>query len=493
MKSMVISNLLPGFLACVLAAVLCVPVIAQEEPYVAAVVLLNREDDCSPLTNGTQVKCGVNLDVQTNDNQGSVAFELGVGMLLSSAANGTGQTPTGRPRGFAGQNQGGGTVLTGARFPTIIRGGGAVMLGGGAQWLPSPVFSPDGGAFLDPLRGVAQPAPAAPLDALWGNSGAEPRAHSSPIAGGPDATNATPLRSGIYYSTETNSSSNVVANGQPVRLGPGHFRFEPAVGQFFGEFVFIGGLLAPGGAVHIEVGPGLYFFAGAQESSNKPGNLLRLSNGSTFSDGGPVIGPALNAGELFIFSDARLPGIFELAQFIEATIDHDLTNLILGSTSFAPLRQGIAGIQGPSNGHISVNVHGLTDQAPVEFLAYRSFVLWQDRNNSIVDYTDEDGVSPGHIFCGDFAPGCSNTGGPRNNQSQEPLADRLNSSFPGGESTEMVLQSNPNVRIYGVAYQPRGAFLSVAGDGGSGNLLQIVSGAIRVQKNASLKLGPFVH
>jgi hypothetical protein len=71
-------------------------------------------------------------------------------------------------------------------------------------------------------------------------------------------------------------------------------------------------------------------------------------------------------------------------------------------------------------------------------------------------------------------------------------ANRLNSSFPGGESTELVLQSSPDIHIYGVVYQPRGAFLSAAGQGGPNNLLQVASGAIRIQQNASLKLGPFV-
>jgi hypothetical protein len=168
--------------------------------------------------------------------------------------------------------------------------------------------------------------------------------------------------------------------------------------------------------------------------------------------------------------------------------------LILGSTGFAPLRQGIAGLQGPNNGQITVNVHALTGQAPDDVLLYRNFVLWQDRNNSIVDYSDEDGKFPGEIFCGNIAPGCSNTGEPRTDESQtlldpEPAGDRLNSSFPDGESTEMALQSDPDVHIHGVGYQPRGAFLSVAGDGRSSSLLVIVSGAIRIQQNASLKLG----
>jgi hypothetical protein len=52
----------------------------------------------------------------------------------------------------------------------------------------------------------------------------------------------------------------------------------------------------------------------------------------------------------------------------------------------------------------------------------------------------------------------------------------------------MFFKASPSLHIWGVAYQPRGAFTSMVGGGGYDSPMQLIAGALNVQANSNVRL-----
>jgi hypothetical protein len=52
----------------------------------------------------------------------------------------------------------------------------------------------------------------------------------------------------------------------------------------------------------------------------------------------------------------------------------------------------------------------------------------------------------------------------------------------------MVLQASPNLHLFGTVYQPRGSWTTIIGGGDYNVPIQLTTGALRVQGNASFSM-----
>jgi hypothetical protein len=398
-----------------------------------SLILLNRENDCLPMDNGNNA-CGVNLLVQSNDNGGHYAAEAASGIVLASAANGSGGSR------YAGENRGGGTVT--APY-TYIRGQGDYYLQGSSDWNAAPTNGQrDGPLFLDPMRGKGQPPAPKGLPDM-------------PVAGGILTGGSTPetalvLPPGNYYATQ---GSPPKATGEPLKFS-GHVRFTNN-GSGFGEYVFFGGVENQSAGTVVTLAPGAYYFAGVLPKSNgDPRNLFEISKNMTLKDQTESFGANSDAGELLVFTDLNYPGLE-----VPPLVGQLPTELRHGSSGFA------AG----STDSAMVNLHGLNGSSPQLPEAYRKFaptVVWQDQSNSVVKYD-----SLGHIDTS-----CGNAGGCPNPNLRNPKSARL------------YLRASPNTHLYGIVYQPRGAWTDMSGGGSYSAPVQLIAGAVSLQGNSQLNL-----
>jgi len=405
-----------------------------------SLILLNRDFDCVPMDTGGRMVCGVDLLVQANNNQGMDAVRADGGVLLSSSLNGT--SASGR---YAGENQGGGVV----RAPyTFIRDQGYITLGGGSDWVQTPRNGyGDRAYFKDPMRGKGQPPPPTLAEAP-----AIPLLDGA-FLGGPDEANAAVYPPGSYYAVDD--------RGRPTGAQltvRNYIRFGS--GAAFDNFVFYGGLKNQSGGTVVQFDPGRYVLAGATPTGQNPKPLFDVQVNMTVKDGTSAIGQAPpNAGEIFIFTDPNYPGL-EIPQALTEA-PQVLSNL----------KHGIAGFQTGNNAEIEINLHGLNrgdSSLPAELTPFSPVVLWQDQQNSVVKYTDQGYID---TSCGNSASvGCPNT------------------ALNNAASTEMFFKASPNLHLWGVAYQPRGAFTSLVGGGGYDSPLQLIAGSLMVHGNSNVRL-----
>jgi hypothetical protein len=408
--------------------------------------------------------------VQANDNQGMYALQADGGILMASLANGAG--PSGN---YAGENQGGGTVFA---PHTYIRGAGWYDLGGSASWIEPPENGrADTGYFKDPFRGRYQPPPPPPAKVV------EPPAYPQGVVGGTiigsdDPSNPTVLQPGAYYASAVDGDGQVYATGDPIQIS-GAVHFSKGSDNF-AEYVFFGALSAGQqgpGSTEFTFDPGRYVFAGAKPKPNgKPTPSFDITTNLVMTDGTqpfvPNIGPSGSPGEIFIFTDTNYVGYDWATKTAVPLAVPPRVQAIAGQLKF-----GISGFQAGNNIDVVVNLHGINrgnSAVPEDLRKFDApILLWQDQNNSVIKYYDNP-LDPTsfNMGCvvGDDVTQCGNS--------------RLDSD----ESPELFFKASPGSSLYGVIYQPRGAWTTIGGGSGYSGPLQIVSGGFKIQGNAVLHL-----
>jgi hypothetical protein len=403
-----------------------------------SLILLNREND--PVLFSNQKLYGPNLLVQANDNKGMYAVQLEGGIRMASECNGTNSTgPThcssGNKMVYAGMNTGGGTVKA---KDIAVRGAGDVDKTGSARWIPKEISHP-GSGYNDPYAGKTAPPPP-PSDLP-----------DRPILDGVlNATNCNPCTPGKYYAVRNKVDGTCCeATGDPLIVDTN----VTFAGGDFGEFVFYGGVKKGAGQATVNFGPGRYVFAGAK-ASNGPGVLLDSSTNFSMRDATGGYGEPADAGELFIMTNGTYGG----------RISPPTTHWTAGLES--QLKYGTVDFQSGNNNTV-INLHGLNpSKAPDGLKNYGPLFLWWDRDNSFVK----------HDATGIVDPTCATT-----------LVDCYR-TLENENSPELTIQASPDVHLYGVIYQPRGAWTSLTGGGGYSGPLQLITGALNVQGNANITM-----
>jgi hypothetical protein len=378
--------------------------------------------------------CGVNLLVSANDNQGQYALRADGGILMASQKRGT--DPDGR---YAGENSGGGTVFAPA---TYIRGMGRHSLTGSSQWIQTPQNSTNDDWFGDPFRGKGQPKAPVGLQ-------------NRPITGGQivgssDPGNPLVLQPGNYYAVD----SNGIATGDQIDIR-GYVKFGGNAS--FNEFVIFGGVRMSQPGTNATFSPGMYVLAGVRPANaNTPGILFDLGSNATLQDLTAGYGENADAGEIFVFTDPNYRGQGGALQVPAAV------------APVAPLlKQGTTGFQVGNNASPTINLHGLNrDQVPGHLKDFAPVVIWQDQANSVVKYDAN----------GEIDTSCGNPDG------------CTNATLANNKSPEMVLQASPNLHLFGTVYQPRGSWTTIIGGGDYNVPIQLTTGALRVQGNASFSM-----
>lgn len=433
---------------------------------IGSLLLLNRRNDCVPIGGGPLSSgCGLDLLVSANDNGGQLALDVAGGIIMSSTQDGTGAGP--QPP-FAAINKGSGTVKS--DFANIRLTGDYDQVGNGGQFLPLPTNGHSGPIFSDPTRGKPDPPVAGqgvlPLKDYPGGA----------IAGSVDPNTPTPVSSGIHYPTFVDNNGNKTATGQPLTI-TGYVEFIPAPGETFADFIFPGGIDIAGANTKVDFGPGRYVFAGAKPKSNgSPSPLFNISSNAVVTDNSPYNVKPANGGELIIFAGKNYPGVQAAIQNPCQTCGGNLTDHgLLGELQSMDF--GTSGIKGGEKPGVEINLHGLNADAanvPAELAPYKSIVMWQDRDNSVYKYDDAT-----NDYQPEPATGCDSLAG-------NPACE---TGINDAASTELQIGASPDLHLWGVVYQPRGAFTTMIGGGGYDGPLQLVTGALHIQGNAQLDLG----
>ena len=407
-----------------------------ETIYDGNLILLDRQNDAAGFGNNGSYVYGENLNIQANDNHDTYAVQAN-GILMSSNCNGTStgsqncSTPNNKPA-YAGMNQGGGTVYSPY---SIIRTGGGVSLEGGARWIQTPQNTSAGQPFIDPLAGMGQPPAPTGLSDV-------------PIEGGviDGTTNPVTLYPGNYYAT-----SNGVATGEPITLqGTVHFSACDgcSVNTAFGKYAIFGGIKSTGGGADVTFDPGQYVFAGAKWKGNQDTYLLDTSTNMNIHDAGSSV------GELFVFTDLNYPGLQVPSAVQNVGLQAAELNIVSG------------------NNGTDITLHGLNKSSALVSSAnldnFKKVLFWQDQANSTVKYTSQGNVD---TSCGSTDSPCTR-------------------SLTNLDSPQFNLQASPIIHLYGVIYQPRGAWTTITAGSGYNGPLQLISGAVQVKANAILNLGP---
>jgi len=413
-----------------------------DQPVEGSIYALNREND--PSAQGTPSSAvGTGMDVQGSSTGGGggpgerYTVSTDGAIYIASAADG--HAPG---RGSAGQA--GGSAVVEAGGGTFVRGSGEISTQGAAEW-EWQNGSPDGDSFRDPMRGKGQPpAPDHTLPEV-------------PVPGGEingDCSNPTVLHPGMYYSTGPSCKhcTDSVATGEPIRF-TGCVTFDAGTSGF-GDYVFFGGASFEGTHSVMNFDPGRYIFAGAKEGEY----VFSKSNKTLLQDQTPLVGgetaPNTDAGEIFIFTDTNYPGLQ-----VPAAVRQ-----IAGQLGF-----GEIDIQSGNN--LGINLHGLNrDSAnlPSDLKDFSPVVFWQDQRNSAVKYTEDGQID--YTSCG---PGHTINNPCMNDGAVHP---------------QLHLQAHPEVKLYGVVYQPRGASLTLQGAGTIDAPMVLISGAITTQGSAKIRL-----
>lgn len=398
-----------------------------------ALILLDQQNDCAIISNKTA--CGLDLYVHANDGPGNTcppncALKTVGNVLLSSSCNGVSSGPNnctfGTNVAYAGVNDGGGTVYT-LPAGTSIQGSGGVSMTGSSRWISTPQSGGTDG-FTDPIAPKGVPPLA--VNSLG-------TVHAVP-GGSLDGYCSSNVCSPGYYYAST-STSNTTPTGAPLTASTS-ITFGSS--GSFNQFVFFGGMQLNGtsggkGGTTYTFNTGQYIYAGVQSGSTNPA----FSTGTNVNlvDGTSSTGPNSDAGEMFIFTNPTSSGspIASLVSSLPST----LQNMQFGGVTFASGNNGTA-----------VNLHGLntnpsTGSSPPSALnQFNDVLFYQDKNN---------------IFG----------------------ATSSNSSAP-----QLTIPASPTVHLYGVVYQPKGAWTLINGGGNYSGPLQLITGALELQGGANIDL-----
>jgi hypothetical protein len=343
---------------------------------------------------------------------------------------------------YAGHLQGTPTVTS--PF-TYIRGAGNVTLGGNATWTQTPTNGvPDNQMFWDPMAGKGQP-PALPTGGLT---------HYVGVPNGCLSCMVQPLQPGQYYSIDSKG------NPTGAELGAtGNVTFSDN-GSGFANYVFYGGLNFRNPGATVTFYPGRYVLAGAQSGTD----LFSYHSNVYLVDRSTANLQNSDAGEIFIFTDPTYPGLS--GNYPPALSSHTsvLNSFVMRSVY----------LQAGNTDAIQINLHGLnvkSTNVPAELKKFAPAVFWQDQRNSRVKYT-----ASGYIDTTSCGAG-HNIDNPCTNSS---MAD---SDIPG-----MTLQAHPNTQLYGLIYQPRGAWMTLQGNGNLNSPTMFVTGAMNFQGGADLRM-----
>jgi hypothetical protein len=411
-----------------------------------ALILLNRQSDCVAMNGPNSVVCGVNLNAQGSSN-----IKAKSGILMASTRHGD---DLGIPRDgpeWAGYVAGSSKVESDF---TAIRGMGAANVSKtDPRWQePWQAGFSDSPFFRDPMRNLGQPAP--PPSGL-----PSVPVSGCAIVGGADAAHTLVLTPGKYYSVRPVTGAGGCYDGDPITIN-GYVEFA-ADSSGFANYTFFGGLRTVT-STNITFNPGRYVFAGVKPvNHNSAGSLFDVSSGQVIlQDKTPLaangsVQANTDAGELFIFTDANYPGIDKSGVPLTVTVGLDF---------------GTSGFKAGNNNNVTLNLHGLNTDAtgvPSNLEDFSQVLLWQDRRNSTTNYFNADGSKNMTCIIGDT-----------------PCVNSLSHS----DSPNLWIQASAAVHLYGVIYQPRGAWTTLGGGPGYAGPLRIITGAISFQGNADLDL-----
>lgn len=386
------------------AAVLSVQLPAQ-------VYALDRQNDAAP---GSK-KGSTGNDISIQGGGGIVAY--GAMSLASTSTS-------------AGQLGGSGSVTAPA---TYIRGTGGY--GNSGNWTATPTTGmPDGNLFTDPLESGTPPLgqPPAPTGLA-----------DHPILNGVVPANQV-LPSGNYYSV----NSKGVPTGQPLTFGANTtFKNGP-----FGNFVIFGGIQG-----NANFGPGRYIFAGSATGTTLNWTSSMVQDQTPLDTSGNVAAP-IDAGELFVLTDPKYPGL-EIPSALSSAPG------VLNS-----LAQGNLVITSGNSANWGVDLHGLnpsSSDVPPELKPFAPTLLWQDQANTTIKYNPDGSID---TSCGSLDSPC------------------LNTNLKDPSSTYWTIDARPNVQLWGALYQPRGAGIFFQGHGTLSAPVQIVTGYISMQGGPTIAL-----
>jgi hypothetical protein len=328
---------------------------------------------------------------------------------------------------------------------------------GSSQWNQTPTNGAP--AIDDPMSGKGQPRiPTVSTEV--------------PVPGGVIDSSICPSNvclPGKYYATTTQSCGNgcttTVATGAPLTVS-GSIKFAACSGcdptQNFGTYIFFGGLTGSSGTITFD--PGIYALVGTRGS---PGTILSTATNLNLADYTTSTGAnTADAGELFIFTGVNSSGSFSypgLAGQIPAAV----------AASASQFQMGTINLQSGNNG-TTINLHGLNpNHSLIKGTSLETFaptLIWQDQANSTVKY-DAQGRAD-YTSCG----------------SGYSLDNPCTNTLTNNSSPELDIQASPNIHLYGVVYQPRGAWTTLVGGGGYAGPIQLITGSMNVQGNANVDL-----
>ncbi len=399
--------------------------VAQSE-VIGSLILINRENDASPVTGvGTNLK-----------NWGGPHVYVPGGILLASGDDEAGAI--------------GGTGDVESPF-TYIRTGGDYSITGGATWTAEPQNRADGGMFQDPMRGKGQP----PIT---------PTTNYIPVPGGTLTTAQCPgglCPPGNYYATTTTKDGLTFASGERIRIPVVKDPQDPKrnltfqfAGGSFDDYVFFGGLLID--AATVDFGPGRYVLAGVKDLDTK---VFETVNNVWVTGG---TSETSDAGRLFILTDSDYAGqLTAAASGIPVQKDWGGPRLKFGSAAF----------KSGNNENSSITLYGLnptSSSLPEDLKTFGPVVIWQDQQNSYVDYTASGQIN---VSC---------TGATLN----DPCKNTPDSAM----APRLELGANQWSTFGGVVYQPRGAWTHIQAAGDYEGPLRIITGAMDLQGSGTLTL-----
>lgn len=461
--------------------------VVSREVVAGSVVATNRYADLAP---SSALPVGTDLYQEGAFLGFAYGLQANMGIVLSSTCGGS--NCSGAYAGDIGSGLfGSGSVA--APFTQILGTNKNGWVNNSGAWSSTPINVASGNQFDDPFRGAGQPpipttvSTVCPTTVCTNGPSPGVALPNAAIAGG---TAASPkiLPSGSYWVANSSCTKNpCTATGGQITLGSGYFEFVNTSGtpNTFGTFIFYGGLNI-GASSHVTFGPGMYIFAGSNQScsTGAPCPELTVTQGAQICDG-PLNNPfcgqtwspaASNAGEIFVFTGS--------------TSGSSLTYPGLPAnpgpvTTCACLTYGQAGIyvsSGVSGASTGINLHGMNasnSNLPTatghDLQPFTPVLMWQDQGNSHIAYTSTGFVSTSSCS-GSLNLPCANPG-----VSGTSLSPQLNLFLGLGWSGVVSNYS-------GTIYQPRGAWTNIVMNPDTVSFLtpdpvplQIISGATILQ------------
>jgi hypothetical protein len=390
------------------------------------------------------------------------------GILMASSASGS---PT-----YAGDLGGSYTVQSNY---THIYDTGKVNPSTLGNWTPQPQNRGKSSLFDDPYAGLGQPPltsqvlpncpvlnGALPAGAVLGPGNYYEVTQQNVNGSNVYIPTGNPLtiKGSITFSARSSGTLTDYSGGTvPNNCQSGGTPVGPSGGSL-GNYVFWGGLDGGNGqGTVVTIDPGRYVMAGTMGNS-----LLNFTSNASITDGSSAQGPSGGPGEVFVLANYNYPGLSTQA-----------SNLMVGTTPFSSFNNlftgyGSGGSTLQAGNATNFNLHAidptnsviqnLTDSNPVtgkKLTDYGSLALWQDQHNSYVNY-DASGNPLGTV-----------------------------NSAVSQNSPQFHYQGSANTIIYGILYQPRGAWMWLQGGNlaAGQNRTQIVTGALRLQGSSSVNFG----